>query len=194
MLRVRQARRARKARAWVDLTSLRQSQNDVMLAEVLVLISRVGATFAINEGDYMKRSFCLFETYATIVTNGELAVSARSTENVKASAAKCHDEATQSSVVTYIEANVGFEVFDEKVSAAIIAAGHRYLQLWCSFGRFCPSFASQVDRSCNDVDNCPFCYFCCCYADSCKFCGMCVCCGFVCCPKGCRVHLMGRNK
>lgn len=62
---------------WLDFFSLRQCQPDFDVNRIIELIGDIGMTVADidMEGDYFKRSFCVFELYATVHAGCDLVCS-----------------------------------------------------------------------------------------------------------------------
>lgn len=146
-------------RAWIDLTSLRQSESDFQIDEIVSLVREVGAVVAsIDEQHaYLDRSFTLLEVYAALIGEAELVMTISNSRSsllvdteplerlptVVSANAQCRHDRSRTIIAQYIHDNIGFEAFDRKLNRAI---QDRLLQIqrsrtWhdcCLLGVCCP--------------------------------------------------------
>jgi hypothetical protein len=122
---------------WLDVTSLRQLQNDFDPEVVIALIQEIGHTVMSldKDHDYLTRSFCILEAYGTHAGGGRLDVEPRGKQAVRnglfsiccarevrisvdsASATTRNPEDAQK-VSNYITKNIGFDRLNEAIEQA----------------------------------------------------------------------------
>jgi hypothetical protein len=121
---------------WLDYFSLRQCVNDFQTTQVVALVKQIGTTIAEIDFDfnYLRRSFCILELYATLVGGGRLVCkttpsftvnfAGRSVDAAEASTRRPADKAL---IDSFIETEIagGFEEFNRVVTAAAMSSAKK---------------------------------------------------------------------
>jgi hypothetical protein len=127
---------------WLDYTSLRQCQNDFEPKQVVALVQEIGLTIAEIDEDveYLKRSFCILELYATFAGGAQLLcqmnhmraiLMEHGPQLVDARAAATRSIQDKQLIDGFIESEIGFETFNRTVAEAV-ADGTQTLNAWFS--------------------------------------------------------------
>jgi hypothetical protein len=124
---------------WIDYFSLRQCVNDFKTKQVIILISEIGTTVAEVDEDlqYLRRSFCILELYATVAGNAHLlCVTAPNgqedmekllaEEPIDSEAAQTRRAVDKETIDEYIRTVVGFNCLDKLVHGAAIMGGRTF--------------------------------------------------------------------
>jgi hypothetical protein len=134
---------------WLDITSLRQLMNDFAIEPMIALIQEINYT-SVNldiERNYLNRSFCILEAYATATANGKLIVEPRGEAAINQGlAAVCccrevrvtvdsasfstRDLTAREKINEYILKNIGHDRLDEALAHAIEDGIRRQGVIW----------------------------------------------------------------
>jgi hypothetical protein len=123
---------------WMDYFCLRQCQNDFKNAHVIGLIKQIGLTVAEidNTLEYLRRSFCILELYATIAAESTLLCQTHldaeemeeqlTADPVNSKAAQTRSAEHKIQIDRYIEGSIGFQAVDEAVHRAALEGGQAW--------------------------------------------------------------------
>jgi hypothetical protein len=122
----------------MDYFCLRQCQNDFKTAQVIGLIKQIGLTVAEvdNKLEYLRRSFCILELYATITAESTLLCQTHldaeemeeelTADPVNSKAAQTRSAEDKIQIDRYIEGSIGFQAVDEAVRRAALEGGQAW--------------------------------------------------------------------
>jgi len=176
---------ATAAVVWIDYFCLRQCQKDFVPEQIVELVNQVGMTYVAFDQDYLNRSFCVLESYATIKNRGFVAckpstnndigeVRARKIKlSVNTAEATTRSQEQKQLIDKYISSTIGHSKLDRVLARKMKNAVAQYTRKdltfnLCGLGIFCP----QDAKMCKDTCGCTL-ADCCCTGDPC--CDLCTC-------------------
>jgi hypothetical protein len=126
---------------WLDYFCLRQCQSDFKVEQVIALIKEIALTIAELGGEeesleYLKRSFCILELYATVVSDAKLLCATElephtmrkmlTADPVKSFNAQTRSPTDKTAIDNYITESVGFEKMDAIATERALAGADAY--------------------------------------------------------------------